>query len=283
MAIKICHASIDENKKNSGGNIGDQTSKEVCVRSWYSKPWQYYIECTDTELANKAADLFTEICSSNLCGYDQSNRLSLYKALVKNKGKVKGMDKCETDCSAAISAVYKILGLNISPYCTTRNIRYALLATGKFKVYSDSAHIMSDKYAKRGGIYLKEGSHVVMAIENGSAYSSNNVSNTASSTYTKKQFVKDIQRVICAKVDGIASEETLSKTITVSKTKNNKHAIVKSIQKYLNSLGFDCGEVDGIAGLKFEVAVKAFQKANNCVTDGEITACKTTWKKLLGM
>ena len=132
MGIKIVHASIDENRKISGGNIGDQTRTEVCIRSWYSKPWQYYIECTDIELANKAADLFTEICNSNLCGYDQSNRLSLYNALVKNKGKVSGMDKCETDCSAAISAVYKILGLNISPSCTTRNIRKALLQTGKF-------------------------------------------------------------------------------------------------------------------------------------------------------
>ena len=95
------------------------------------------------------------------------------------------------------------------------------------------------------------------------------------------QFVKDVQKAIGAKVDGIAGNETLSKTVTVSKTKNNKHAVVKPIQKYLNSIGYNCGVVDGIAGTKFDGGVKAFQKANGCIADGEITAKNRTWKKLL--
>ena len=33
----------------------------------------------------------------------------------------------------------------------------------------------------------------------------------------------------------------------------------------------------------FDAAIKAYQKANGCVADGEITARKNTWKKLLGM
>lgn len=102
-------------------------------------------------------------------------------------------------------------------------------------------------------------------------------------TYTKTQFIKDVQSAIGAKVDGIAGKETLSKTVTVSKTKNNRHAVVRPIQKYLNTLGFSCGVEDGIAGAKFDAAVKAYQKANGCVADGEITAQKNTWKKLLGM
>lgn len=101
--------------------------------------------------------------------------------------------------------------------------------------------------------------------------------------YSKNQFIKDVQSAIGAKVDGIVGKETLSKTITVSKSKNNKHAVVKPIQRYLNALGFSCGEADGIAGSKFDTAVKSYQKANGCVTDGEITAKKSTWKKLLGM
>lgn len=104
-----------------------------------------------------------------------------------------------------------------------------------------------------------------------------------STNYTKTQFIKDVQSAIGAKVDGIAGNETLSKTVTISKTKNNKHAVVKPIQRYLNALGFSCGETDGIAGSIFDTAVKSYQKANGCVTDGEITAKKSTWKKLLGM
>ena len=107
--------------------------------------------------------------------------------------------------------------------------------------------------------------------------------NKASDSYDLKSFIKDVQKAICAKVDGIAGSETLSKTVTVSAKVNRKHAVVKPIQKRLNALGFDCGVADGIAGAKTTAAIKAFQKSNGCVSDGEITARKTTWKKLLGM
>ena len=100
-------------------------------------------------------------------------------------------------------------------------------------------------------------------------------------TYTHKEFVKEVQVCIGAKVDGISGKETLSKTITVSKRKNNRHAVVRPIQKYLNTLGFNCGQVDGIAGKLFDNAVKSYQRANGCVVDGEITARNKTWKKLL--
>lgn len=104
---------------------------------------------------------------------------------------------------------------------------------------------------------------------------------SATSSYTHKDFIKEVQTAIGAKVDGIAGNETLSKTITVSKLKHNKHAVVKPLQKYFNSIGFDCGAIDGIAGRKFDTSVRAYQKANGCVVDGEITAKAATWKKLL--
>ena len=36
--------------------------------------------------------------------------------------------------------------------------------------------------------------------------------------------------------------------------------MVVPLQKRLNTLGFDCGSVDGIAGAKFTSAVNAYQK-----------------------
>ncbi len=106
---------------------------------------------------------------------------------------------------------------------------------------------------------------------------------TSDATYAKTQFIKDVQAAIGAKTDGIAGPETLSKTVTVSKTKNNRHAVVKPIQRYLNAQGYHCGTVDGIAGAKFDSAIKQYQKANGCVVDGEITSKKNTWKSLLGL
>lgn len=106
---------------------------------------------------------------------------------------------------------------------------------------------------------------------------------TTADKYTLKAFIKDIQTATGAKVDGIAGAETLSKTVTVSAKVNRTHAVVKPIQKRLNALGFYCGTADGIAGVKFTAAVKKYQRANMCVSDGEITARNRTWRKLLGM
>lgn len=55
MAIKIGHASIDEQGKAKSGTAGDQTGKEVCIRTWYNKPWSLVIRATDTGVAEKMA------------------------------------------------------------------------------------------------------------------------------------------------------------------------------------------------------------------------------------
>lgn len=36
---QIVHASINENGKTTGGQPGDQTGKEICIRSYYNYPW----------------------------------------------------------------------------------------------------------------------------------------------------------------------------------------------------------------------------------------------------
>lgn len=97
-------------------------------------------------------------------------------------------------------------------------------------------------------------------------------------------FVKEIQKACGATVDGIAGKETLSKTVTLSASKNRTHPMVKAVQKRLYVLGYtQVGEADGVAGTKFREAVIAFQKDNGCAADGEITARNKTWRKLLGM
>lgn len=102
--------------------------------------------------------------------------------------------------------------------------------------------------------------------------------------YTLTQFIKDVQKATGASVDGIAGPETIGKTVTLSASKNRKHAAVKPVQKRLDALGYtEIGEADGIAGPKFTKAVKHFQKDNGCTADGEITKGKKTWRKLLGM
>ncbi len=99
-----------------------------------------------------------------------------------------------------------------------------------------------------------------------------------------ERFVRAVQSAIGAAVDGIAGPETLGKTPTVSATKSNRHGAVRAVQARLYELGYtQVGPADGIAGPKFTAAVKAYQKANGCIADGEITARNKTWRKLLDM
>lgn len=103
-------------------------------------------------------------------------------------------------------------------------------------------------------------------------------------TYTLEQFIRDVQGNTGSEVDGIAGPETIGNTPTISASINRTHPVVEFVQKRLYALGYtQVGEADGIAGPKFDEAVKAFQKNNGCTRDGEITAKKKTWRKLLGM
>ena len=103
-------------------------------------------------------------------------------------------------------------------------------------------------------------------------------------TYSLGQFIRDVQSVTGSKVDGKAGPQTLRNTVTISRYKNRTHPLVKFVQKRFIALGYtQVGEADGIAGAKFDQAMKAFQRDNGCTADGEATAQKKTWQKLLGM
>lgn len=103
--------------------------------------------------------------------------------------------------------------------------------------------------------------------------------------YTQTDFVKDCQRIFGLSVTGKPNQALLNKTITVSSKTNRTHRIVKYIQKYLKTLGYPIGTIDGEAGSKFTKSVKSFQKKvlKFSSPDGVISAKNKTWKKLLGL
>ena len=170
MAIRIGHASISENGDagwDGRAKAGDQTGREVCVTNWYDGGWNVMLICTDPKLAKQAAAYDEAICRDDNYGYDQSQRTTGYIAIVNHNGKVNNGIPSEFDCSSLVASCYKLAGLNISQHCTTRNLRAALLATGKFKAYTDAAHLRTSTYAAVGAIYIREGVHVVMTLDNG--------------------------------------------------------------------------------------------------------------------
>lgn len=168
MAVRIGHASIDENGHARGGKAGDQTGREVCVRTWYNKPWIAVIRPNDKKVAEKIAKAMEQACANNNIGYDQNERTTLYA-----QAKAKGWDlskittKCETDCSALVAVCVNAAGITVSKDIYTGNEKQALVNTGKFKAHTDKKYLTSDKYLKRGDILLADG-HTAVALSNGS-------------------------------------------------------------------------------------------------------------------
>lgn len=273
--IIIGHASIDERGKSNSGTSGDQTGKEVCTRSYYmhSKGW-YLLRPKNINHANAIVEAMLRACNNPNLGYDQYNRLGVITYGTNSTVKT------ECDCSSLVrQCVKEGTGVDAGNF-TTANEKTMLLATGLFE---NAISVTSSTVVYNGDILVtKTKGHTVIVVS-GNPRTATPVTNTTSTTYTKTQFIKDIQSAIGAKVDGIVGSETLSKTITVSKTKNNKHAVVRPLQKYLNSIGYNCGIIDGIAGTKFDTAVKAYQRANGCVVDGEFTKGGKSYRKILGL
>lgn len=175
MSVTIGHASIDENGKAYNGAAGDQTTKEVCTRTWYNKSWDVVLRCTDAAMAEKMAKACEQACANNKIGYDQYQRNTLYTQAQKvNFDLSKITTACECDCSslmcvcaiaAGIPASSLYIGGNMR---VTSNMRVAFKNTGKFQVLTDSKYLTSDAYLKRGDIIINEGSHTVMVLSNGS-------------------------------------------------------------------------------------------------------------------
>jgi hypothetical protein len=235
----------------------------------------------DATIAAKASEIGVKLANSNLVGYDQGQRNTLYAELKKNNFDVdkyiKSGVKTETDCSAFQYAIYCCLipAMRQDGNAPTTSTMKSFFTKYGFTAYTDSKYLTSDSYLLKGDVLVAEGKHTVQNITTGLKIS----------TYTQTQFIKDVQTILGMTSNGKATTALLNKTITVSRTINNKHDIVKPIQKYLNLLGYSCGEVDGSFGAKTEAALKQYQSkiVGLKAPDGVITKCKGTWKKLLGL
>lgn len=175
--IKICHASISENN-NAGRDgkamAGDQTGRELCTREWYAKGWDVMLRHPNETIAYKSANVAQLIADSNLCGYDQTQRNTLYNALKRFNYNVsdylKSNEKTETDCSAFVTACYICAGVKTLEYTNnapTTSTMERVFKNAGFEVFKQSRYLNSDEYLKKGDVLVKAGSHTVICIESG--------------------------------------------------------------------------------------------------------------------
>lgn len=171
MAV-IAHASINENGKASGGNLGDQTRKEVCTRSWYNKPWGCVIRFIDADMREKVARCMEMAAANDHIGYDQNRRNTLLNLARKyNYDPSKVTENCATDCSALVSLACIYAGIPESKLvyngnsATTRTLWQILKSTGEVDIYTTPIYTQKSDKLMRGDILLKEGAHVVVVVQ----------------------------------------------------------------------------------------------------------------------
>ena len=170
--VKIAHARIDERGKISGGEAGNQNGKELCTRSWYSKPWNVVIRFKDVSMRQKAADCMLRAVNNQRIGYDQAQRNTLL-LYARNVGydPSKVTVFCETDCSALVTlaCIYAgvpetVLVVNGNS-ATTSTLRSRLQATGAVEVFTGTEYTASDKKLLTGDILLSEGHHTAVVVQ----------------------------------------------------------------------------------------------------------------------
>lgn len=179
--IKICHASISENGnagKDGKAKAGDQTGKEVCTRSYYNKNWNVMLRHPNENVANLAANIAMLLADSNLVGYDQTQRNTLFNELSKRGYDVNAYlssgIKTETDCSAFVTAVFVCAGVKTLIYkdnAPTTSTMEKVFKNAGFEVHKESRFLKNDEYLKKGDILVCAGSHTVIACESGARVS----------------------------------------------------------------------------------------------------------------
>ena len=250
MAIRIGHASIDENGKISGGTAGDQNGKEICIRNWYNGGWEYLARTRDKSVAEKIASVCEAGCANPHIGYDQNQRNTLHDAAKKVSYDLSKIEEsCEADCSAFVAVCVLASGVKFPDtgnLPTTRTLKSVLTQTGEFDILTDSKYLTETAYLRRGDILCKSGSHTVMVLDSGIRVEENAV------------------------------------TFPILK-KGCKGQSVKALQILLEGYGFFCGTwgADGDFGPATESALKSFQKSKKLPQDGQ--AGEKVWRILLGI
>lgn len=240
--MRIGHASIDEHNKISGGNAGDQTNKEVCIRSYYDKNWNFVLRPRNPDIAEKTAKACESMCNNNHIGYDQNQRntlLTLLESLKWDYTKITQNTEC--DCSSFMTACAICGGAKIK-YKGNAPTTRTMVAKFKESGYYEAIRFTNPKHTglKRGDILVKEGSHTAMVLD-----------------------------------DYVPISSITDKKPTIKLGDKNDWVTIAQGRLVVNGYKI---EVDGYFGQKTRQAVIQYQKDNGLVADGIIGS--KTWAKL---
>lgn len=271
--VKIGHASIDENGRASGGAAGDQTGREVCTRDWYAKNWNVLARAKDPKVAEIIAATCEAGCANDRIGYDQGGRNTLLTQAQKVGWDLsKITTACECDCSSLVACCVTAAGIPVwrpgenAP--TTRTLRSVLKSSGEFEIITVSKYLDSSDYLMRGDILIKEGSHTVVMLSDGTQAEKLPADPSPAEPEDKPVSGNHIR-------SGVTYPVRLPLV-----QRGDNGPIVEAIQTLLELRDVHC-KVTGIFDDATETAVIKFQSQRGLETDGKVGG--ETWPKLLGV
>ena len=240
----IANSGHDERGKYNSGQAGDQTGHEYELKAWYPRPWTVVLRYPMPEVGLLIAQLSAAAALNNAIGYDQYQRTTYWKELVKAGYDPSAIKvKCEADCTASTTANVKAAGhimgiraleeLPIDTY--SGNMRSRFVAAG-FKALTSSKYLTGHQYLLPGDILLYEGHHAAVNI-------------TYGSKVDRQEPSSDEPRAL---MNGVSGSD------------------VKELQRMLIDLGFSCGrwKDDGDFGDATEMALRQAQKQFGLVETG---------------
>lgn len=169
--VMIGSARIDENGNAHGGKAGDQKNgKEVSTQEWYKHPkgWRVF-RAKDPEKAEIIAKTMEWACESDLIGYDQYQRNTLYNELKMYAFEKYYLSKAvETDCSALVRVCLAFAGIDVPADFYTASMAKTMLATGEIVELTGSKYTDAPDYLARGDILVtKTKGHAVVVLNDG--------------------------------------------------------------------------------------------------------------------
>lgn len=185
----LAHASIDENGNIVGGTAGDQTGKEVCIRSNYTNNWTNYIEIQNDAVRIAFGNHMIDCARNDNIGYNQSKRNSLLTRAEEVEFDFTKITKaCDCDCSslvtiALLGAIYQVLGKSVYEVsknilvqggncATTTTLLTRLMSTSLvLKTRTSTTYTNTFTSAVFGAIYLRTGKHVAVYVGDGAKVS----------------------------------------------------------------------------------------------------------------
>ena len=168
----IANSGHDENNKYHGGQAGDQTGHEAELKAWYSRPWTVVLRYPDPAVGLCIAKLEIGMCLNNRIGYDQYQRKTYWKELVKAGYDPSAITTaCEQDCTGGTTANVKAAGhimgipaLEDIPVDTySGNMRARFVKAG-FKALTSSKYLNGSSWLLPGDVLLYEGHHAAVNI-----------------------------------------------------------------------------------------------------------------------